>query len=196
MLKKITLWISYISEPFFTSSLAFGLVLLKLDVSDSEKITWGLLALFFGALPPILVFLYEKKMGKIKDWMITNRLERRDVHLAWIFGSALLSLVYWQLAAPRLLIAFTLSIFVLSIVITLATFLWKISVHIVGVTMLVLTLLLVYSSTYLFGVIIIILVAWARIYLGHHTLSQVTAASILTILVIYFVFGQFGLATF
>ena len=196
MLKKITLWISYISEPFFTSSLAFGLVLLKLDVSDSEKITWGLLALFFGALPPILVFLYEKKMGKIKDWMITNRLERRDVHLAWIFGSALLSLVYWQLAAPRLLIAFTLSIFVLSIVITLATFLWKISVHIVGVTMLVLILLLVYSSAYLFGVLVIAIVAWSRIFIGHHTLSQVTAASILTIVVIYFVFNQFGLATF
>lgn len=196
MLKKSALWISYISEPFFTSSLAFGLVLLKLDVSDSEKITWGLLALFFGALPPILVFLYEKKIGRIKDWMITNRLERRDVHLAWIFGSALLSLVYWQLAAPRLLIAFTLSVFVLSIVITLATFLWKISVHIVGVTMLVLTLLLVYSSTYLFGVLLIILIAWARIYLGHHTLSQVTAASIITILVIYTVFSQFGLVTF
>ena len=196
MLKKTALWISYISEPFFTSSLAFGLVLLRLDSNYSEKITWGLLALFFGALPPILVFLYEKKMGKIKDWMITNRLERRDVHLAWISGSALLSIVYWQLAAPRLLIAFTLSIFMLSIVITLATFLWKISVHIVGVTMLVLILLLVYSSTYLFGVLLIIFVAWARIHLGHHTLSQVTTASILTIVVIYVVFSQFELATF
>ena len=196
MLKKITLWISYISEPFFTSTLAFGLVLLQLGASDSEKITWGLLALFLGGLPPVLVFLYEKRKGKIRDWMITNRLERRDVHLAWIFGSALLSLVYWQLSAPRLLLAFTLSLFILSIVITLATFMWKISVHIVGVTMLVLILLLVYSSNYLFGVIIIALVAWARIYLGHHTLSQATAASILTIMVIYYVFSQFGLATF
>ena len=196
MLGKITLWISYISEPFLTSSLAFGLVLFKLDVSNIEKITWGLLALFFGALPPVLVFLYEKKIGKIKDWMITNRLERRDVHLAWIFGSVFLSLVYLQLSVPRLLIAFTLSILILSMVITLATFLWKISVHIVGVTMLILILLLVYSSTYLFGVLLIALVAWARIYLGHHTLSQVTAASIITILVIYVVFSQFGLATF
>ena len=196
MLTTIALWVSYISEPFLTSSLAFGLVLFKLDASNSEKITWGLLALFLGALPPILVFLHEKKVGKIKDWMITNRLERRDVHLAWIFGSVLLSLVYSQLSAPRLLIAFALSIFVLSIVITLATFLWKISVHIVGVTMLILILLLVYSSTYLFGVLIIVIVAWARIYLKHHTLSQVTVASILTISVIYFVFSRFGLATF
>ena len=196
MLKRFSLWVSYISEPFLTSSLAFGLILLRLDLGDNERITWGLLAVFFGALPPVLVFLYEKKIGKIKDWMITSRLERRDVHLAWIFGSVLLSLAYWQLAAPRLLVAFALSIFVLSIVITLATFLWKISVHIVGVTMLILILLLVYSSTYLFGVLLIALVAWARIYLGHHTLSQVTAAAIITILVIYVVFSQFGLATF
>ena len=196
MTRTIALWTSYIFEPFLTSTLIFGLVLLKLDASVNEIITWGLLAAFFGALPPVAVFLYEKKKGKIKDWLITNRLERRDVHLAWIFGSGILSLVYWQLSTPRLLIAFTLSLFALSIVITLATFRWKISVHIVGVTMLVLVLLLVYSSAYLPGVLIIALVAWSRIYVGHHTLSQVTAASILTIMVIYFVFSQFGLATF
>ena len=196
MLEKISLAVSYISEPFFTSTLAFGLVLLKVDANLNDKIAWGLMALIFGALPPIIIYIYEKRVGKIKDWMITNRIERRDVHLAWIFGSALLSIIYWQLDVPRLLIAFTLSLFALSVVITLATFLWKISVHIVGVTMLVLTLLLVYSSTYLFGVLIIGVVAWSRIYIGHHTLSQVTAASVLTIIVIYYVFSQFGLATF
>jgi len=196
MLEKISLAVSYISEPFFTSTLAFGLVLLKVDANLNDKIAWGLMALIFGALPPIIIYIYEKRVGKIKDWMITNRIERRDVHLAWIFGSALLSIIYWQLDVPRLLIAFTLSLFALSIVITLATLLWKISVHIVGVTMLVLTLLLVYSSTYLFGVLIIGVVAWSRIYIGHHTLSQVTAASVLTIIVIYYVFSQFGLATF
>src|SRR3989344_40224 len=196
MLKTVSSWTSYIFEPFFTSTLAFGLVLLKADADLNDKIAWGLLALIFGALPPIIIYVYEKRIGKIKDWLITNRLERRDVHLAWIFGSALLSIIYWQIGAPRLLLAFTLSLFALSIVITLATFLWKISVHIVGVTMIVLVLLLVYSSTFLFGVLIIGVVAWSRIYIGHHTLSQVTAASVLTIIVIYYVFSQFGLATF
>src|SRR3989344_3988516 len=179
MLEKISLAVSYISEPFFTSTLAFGLVLLKVDANLNDKIAWGLMALIFGALPPIIIYIYEKRVGKIKDWMITNRIERRDVHLAWIFGSALLSIIYWQLDVPRLLIAFTLSLFALSVVI-----------------MLVLVLLLVYSSTYLFGVLIIGVVAWSRIYIGHHTLSQVTAASVLTIIVIYYVFSQFGLATF
>ena len=135
-------------------------------------------------------------MGKIKDCFITNRLERRDSHLACFLGSGVLSLIYWQLASPRLLIATALSLFVLSAVITLATHLWKISIHIVGVTFLVLILLLVFSSNYLPTVIIIALVAWSRVYLGHHTLSQVTAASIITILVVYYVFNLFGLATF
>lgn len=196
MLKKVALWISYITEPFLTSFLAFGLVLYSLDVLFSEKIVLGLIALVLGATPPTVVFLYEKRRGKIKDWFITTRIERRDVHLAWVFGSAFISLIFWQLGVPRLLLATTFSLLLLSIVITLATFIWKISVHIVGITFLILILLLVFSSNYLPLVIIIGLVAWTRIYLGHHTLSQVSVASILTILIVYYVFNIFGLATF
>ena len=196
MLKKIALYISYITEPFLTSFLAFGLVLYSLDVLFSEKIVLGLIALILGAIPPTAVFLYEKRRGKIKDWFITTRIERRDVHLAWVFGSVFISIIYLQLGVPRLLLAATLSLLILSIVITLATYLWKISVHIVGITFLILILLLVFSSNYLPLVLIIGLVAWARIYLGHHTLSQVSAASILTILVVYYVFNIFDLATF
>ena len=196
MLKKFALWISYITEPFLTSFLAFGLVLYSLDVLFSEKIVLGIIALVLGATPPTAVFLYEKSQGKIKDWFITTRIERRDVHLAWVFGSAFISLIFWQLDVPRLLLATTFSLLLLSIVITLATFIWKISVHIVGITFLILILLLVFSSNYLPLVLIIGLVAWTRIYLGHHTLSQVSVASILTISVVYYVFNIFGLATF
>lgn len=196
MLKTAAFWISYIFEPFFTSVLAFALVLLRLDALFQEKIIWALLALSIGGLPPIVVFLYERKVGKVKDWFITNRLERKDVHLAWFFGSAALSIIFWQLSVPRLLIATILSLFILSVVISLATYLWKISVHTVGTTFLVLVLLLTYSSNFLPTVLIIGLVAWTRVYLGHHTISQVTAASIVTILVVYYVFSLFGLATF
>lgn len=196
MLKKFSLLVSYISEPFLTSFLAFGLVLLRLEGGIGDKFVWGILAVIFAGLPPTLTFIYEKRSGKIGDWFITNRLERRDVHIAWIFGSAVLSLVFWQLAVPRLLIATVLSLFLLSLVITIATLLWKISVHVVGMTFLILILLLVYSSNFLPGVLIIGLIAWTRIYLGHHTLSQVTAAALLTVLVVYYTFYLFGLATF
>ena len=195
-MKKVALWISYITEPFLTSFLAFGLVLYSLDVLFSEKIVLGIIAFVLGATPPTAVFLYEKRRGKIKDWFITTRIERRDVHLAWVFGSAFISLIFWQLEVPRLLLATTFSLLLLSVVITLSTFVWKISVHIVGITFLILILLLVFSSNYLPLVLIIGLVAWTRIYLGHHTLSQVSVASILTILVVYYVFNIFGLATF
>ncbi len=196
MLNSLALWTSYIFEPFFTSTLAFALVLLKLGASVEEKLVWGLIALVLGGLPPLSVFLYERRVGKIKDWFITNRLERKDVHLAWFFGSAALSIIFWQLSVPRLLLATILSLFILSAVISLATLLWKISVHTVGVTFLVLILLLAYSSNYLPIVLIIGLVAWSRVYLGHHSLSQVSAATIITILVVYYVFSLFGLATF
>ncbi len=196
MTRVLANWVSYIFEPFLTTILAFLLVLISLNSNANQKLVWGLIALIVGGLPPLVIYVYEKKIGKIKDWLITNRLERRDVQAAWFFGSGLISLIFWYLQAPRLLIATCLSLFVLSAVTSLATYIWKISIHTVGVTFLILILLLVYSSAFLPAVLLIVLISWSRIYLGHHTLSQVSAGSIATILVVYYVFNLFGLATF
>jgi len=196
MLKTVAEWTSYIFEPFFTSALSFLLVLLKSDALLGSKFSWGLLALLCGAVPPLAVYFYEKKVGKIKDLFITNRVERRDVYLAWLVGSAVLAFLLWSFGVPRLILATTVSLLVISLLVTVTTLLWKISAHVVGVTFLVLVLLLVYSSSFLPLVLLIGLVAWARIYLGHHTLSQVTAASMITIIVVYSVFNLFDLATF
>lgn len=187
---------SYIFEPFTVSFLTLVLVVNSLGVGLGVKASWLALAVGLIGLPPILVFVYEKKIGKIKDWFMTNRLERRDVHLAWSLGSISFVLVCWWLQATRLLLALGLTFLVLSIIITLVSLYWKISVHMMGVTLFVLVGLLVYSTNFLWFLGLIPLVAWARMRLGAHTFLQVSLGTVLTLAATYLVFSSFGLATF
>ncbi len=195
-MKKFAQIVSFAFEPFTVSFVALVLVTLQLALSTEAKAGWFLVAVIFGGLPPVLVYLYERKTGQIHDLFITNRVERRDVQLAWFLGSGLFFLVALFFEAPRLLLALSLTLVWLSLLITIISFYWKVSVHMVGVTLFVMILVLSYSVNFWWLLVLLPLVGWARIRLGHHTLSQVTVACLLTIIVTYFTFNLFGLATF
>ncbi len=195
-MKRLAQVISIGFEPFTVSFVALTLVTLRLPLTLESKIVWFVVAILLGGLPPTAVYLYERKTGKIHDWFITNRVERKDVQLAWMLGSGLFFLTALFFDAPRLLLALSLTLVWISLLITIVSLYWKISVHMVGVTLFVMVLLLTYSANYFWALALLPLVAWARIKLGHHTLSQVTVATILTIIVTYFVFNLYSLTTF
>ena len=195
-MKRLAQVISIGVEPFTVSFVALTLVTLRLPLTLESKIVWFVVAILLGGLPPTAVYLYERKTGKIHDWFITNRVERKDVQLAWMLGSGLFFLTALFFDAPRLLLALSLTLVWISLLITIVSLYWKISVHMVGVTLFVMVLLLTYSANYFWALALLPLVAWARIKLGHHTLSQVTVATILTIIVTYFVFNLYSLTTF
>jgi membrane-associated phospholipid phosphatase len=183
-------------EPYTVGTLTLLLIMTKIDQTNQAKITWLLVAFFVGVLPPLIVLVYEKRSGKISDWFMSVREQRRDVQLAWVFGSGVFTALALIYGLPRLISALSLSFFFLSLAITVITFYWKISVHTAIISLSVLALLLSYSSDLTFLVVLIFLVAWARIRLGAHTLSQVSGGALLAILITYFWFNFFGLATF
>lgn len=193
---KIARTISILFEPFTVSFVALFLIISSLNLGIEAKVFWFTTAVVLGGLPPAVILIYEKKIGKIHDWFMSNRLERRDVQFAWFFGSVLFLFTAYLLEAPRLLVALSTTMLLLSFLITIATLFWKVSVHMVGVSLFVLLLLLVYSPSFLWVVILIPVVGWARIKISAHTLTQVTVGSIVTILVTYTVFNFFGLASF
>jgi membrane-associated phospholipid phosphatase len=97
---------------------------------------------------------------------------------------------------PRVLLALSLSFFTLSVFVTVVNAYWKISVHTSMITFAVVTLTLIYSSLFASLAILVGLVLWARLKLGAHTLSQASAGAAITLLITYFWFYYFGLATF
>ncbi|HEX7456743.1 MAG TPA: hypothetical protein VF303_04795, partial [Candidatus Nanoarchaeia archaeon] len=78
----------------------------------------------------------------------------------------------------------------------LATASLKISVHSELITTFVMTAILTVSVSLIYLAVLILLVAWARLRLKAHSVSEVSFGTMLAILVVYFVFSVFGLATF
>ncbi len=194
--KQIAKIISAVFEPYTVAAVTTFLVFLKVGVSDQQKLTWFLVGFLVGAMPPIAVLFYEKQKGKISDWFMSSRSERRDVQLAWVFGAACFTSLALVNDLPRVLLALSLSFFSLSLSVTVINSVWKISVHTSMITFAVVTLALVYSSGFALLAILILLVLWARIRLGAHTLSQACAGAALSLLLQFFWFNFFGLATF
>lgn len=88
-MKKLALAVSFASEPFLVSLFTLFVTVLVIPVEDISKLIWFLTALLLCGVPPLSVYLYERKTGKIHDFFMTKRVERRDVQIAWFVGSGL-----------------------------------------------------------------------------------------------------------
>ena len=196
MLKSTAKLISVVFEPYTVATVTTLLVFFKVQAATESKLVWLGIGFLVGALPPLIILIYEKSKGKISDWFMSSRAERRDVQLAWVFGAAIFTSLALVYGLPRLILALSLSFFTLSFLVTAINFYWKISVHTAMISLAVLALVLTYSSLLAGAVLLILLVAWARVQLGAHTWSQVSGGALLAILVVYFWFNFFGLATF
>jgi len=189
MIDYLAKTLSYIFDPFATSFFSVLLIVIYLDLSLESKIFWLAMVAVFMGLPPLSIYFYEKKVGKITDWFITNRSQRKNVNLAWIAGSFTFSLFALFLEAPKFIFAFGVSFTVLSFLVTLINFYWKISVHLVGITFFFLVAIWVNPKLLPGLTVLIFLVGWARLRLKAHTFLQVFAGVLVTLVVVFVSFS-------
>ena len=195
MYKKLAWAVSIILEPFALVSLAWLFSILSLEEPLRNKLLWLFTFLVVSGLPPVLILIYERRVGKISNWFMTNRVERKDVEIAWLLGSLVLFSLLFLSNAPRLLLALGLATLLISFALATINTFWKVSFHMVGITFLTLVMVLVYSPVFLWLAIFLPLLAWARVLLGHHTLTQVTVGTLLTVVITLGSFAVFNLFT-
>ncbi len=70
---------------------------------------------------------------------------------------------------------------------------WKISIHTAFIAALVAILIILYGWIAAVTVLVVPLIAWARIELAHHSLAQVVTGALLAVLIVVAVFYSFGL---
>ena len=165
------------------------------QISLNEKVTWLALGLLVSILPAVVLYLQYKK-GEISSLWSPSAQQRQKTFLVWVVSAGVFSLATFWLDAPRLVTALALTLLALGILnLTLTTTL-KISVHLQAITLFVITLLLSVSVSLVYLIALIPLVAWARLQLKAHDLSEVSLGALSAVIVVYTVFSFFGLATF
>ena len=115
---------------------------------------------------------------------------------AWVLVAFSYTALAYFLQAPRLITALGMVLLILGAINLITAPSFKLSIHSELVTLFVLTGVLAVSVSLVYLSVLILAVGWSRIYLKAHSLSEVSFGAFAAVIVVYFVFSLFGLATF
>lgn len=159
------------------------------DVVDT--LLWGLVVGITGAVVPMALIIRGARRGLWDGRHVTKR-EDRLVPLATCVGSLAVGIAALLLGeGPSRLIALAVAMFISLLASVLVTFAlpvpggrgWKISIHAAVAVGAVVVLAVDYGPLLLLLAPAAVLVAWSRVELGDHTTAQVTAGSVLGLVV-------------
>jgi membrane-associated phospholipid phosphatase len=183
--------LSTIFNPFVCATVLFVIVARAFSSSTLHFWELSIAGLFFFTIAPMLCVFYLYLSGRIGDFDMSDRWERRRAFIAFIIVYAVAAAFLMAVHAPTVLIAITWGYVGATLAIMLVTRWWKISTHAFGVTGPFAVMFLLFGLQPLPYVAIVPLVCWARVYLRAHTIAQVIAGAALAVASTLVVFRVF-----
>ena len=182
---KLARIISTVFVPPSFTIIIFTLFAFHLETEPTQRYITIFVALIFGLISPIVLFLYYRKKGKIVDLDASVK-EERTIPMS-------ISVIFFIIG---LLLLITFKVNIVSIAFwfcyisnTLITIIinkkWKISAHTMGAAGPLASVTFLFGQISLLFFVIVILVGWSRIQLKCHSFSQVMAGGIFAFISTY-----------
>ena len=194
MRKRIANLTSNILNPFLVSLVAILLLSFESIRGTFDALKWAFVLVVIGILPLFSTGIYLVRKGRLDSIFTSVRRQRTRLYLLSVFCAAAGYVVLLYLEAPLLLKATFATGLSASAIFMSINLWWKISLHTAFIAGLVTILVIVYGWIATVAVVLVPLVAWARIELKQHSLAQVVAGGLLAALIVVIAFRLFGLA--
>jgi len=178
--------ITHVFNPALVA--AFTFLALLYPFNSSSPMFVGI-SLTFGTVIPLAIVYLMSKRGMVSDFLVSNKDERTKPFAGAILSYATGSLALWLFQAPKLATALMLCYAGNTIIMTLITRLWKISVHASGIAGPTTALIEGFGPWASILFLLLIPVGWARIRLKAHTPSQILAGALVTIVATWLQFS-------
>lgn len=192
MRQKLARIITNVLNPFLLSLLILVLLSIKSSTSTEEAIKWSLIGLALSVFPVFAVVIYLVSKKKLDGIFINPREQRHRIYLLAILCAVIGYIILVVLDAPQLLVATFAAGLAAVIVFMAINLFWKISLHTAFITASVTVLIIVYGGVAAWTVLLVPLVAWARIKMKRHNPAQVLTGSVLACFIVTIVFGVYG----
>lgn len=198
-LDKIASAISYSLIPPVIATMVFTVLILVFQHGNTVNtvLVW-LVSISCAGGFQVLYILRLRRMQKVSAYDVPQRLQRTRPYilssLTSFAGLVLLLLLDASIYVWALMWCFSANTLILSII----NRFWKISAHVMGLTGPAMFLLPVTGLSLLLGLPVLFALAWARVRLGAHTITQVIAgalAGILLTLLQLLVISAYGIST-
>jgi membrane-associated phospholipid phosphatase len=188
--------ISWAFFPPLVATVFFVFLIFWYSADFSEGLKWVTYIAPFLIFLPLLFFAITYKLGWVDDLDLTNREDRPLYLVVFIFSLlAALALLFF-LHAPLKFMVYTLSGLIMTIATTIITFYWKISFHTAVTTSVVTAITILGGLRFAPLLLLVPLIAWARLTLKKHTLWQVVGGFLVALAITEVVFYLFGFELF
>lgn len=195
MRKRLAKLISSVLNPFLVSFLIIVLLAFHDTTSTAEALKWAAISLAMSVLPVFVVVVYRARQGKLDGILVIPQEQRKGIYvLAAVLGAVGCAVLYF-LGAPELLVATFCAGLVAVVIFMVINMFWKISLHAAFISGSATVLTIIYGMIGALSILLLLLVAWARIELKLHSPAQVAGGALLAaaiIIVTYQVFGITG----
>lgn len=195
-MNKFAKIISYIFDGSFISIPILFVICLIVVENKLEAVGWAFLCLLFGVVIPYLYigFLYKKK--EINNMHIPEKENRMKPLLLSCASYIACFIILYLLDGP----VFLKSIFAISVVstiiLTIITYFWKISIHTSWITFIVITFNILLGRWMLLMIPLIPVIGWARVKIKKHTINQVIFGAGISTITTFCIYHTYGLVNF
>jgi membrane-associated phospholipid phosphatase len=194
MRERFARLISNVLNPFVISSVIIILLAFHDAADTGAAIKWSLVSLALSVLPVLVIVAFMVRRNKIDGFFTNPRHQRNSVYIFAALMAIISYSLLWYLNAPDVILAVFISGMAAIIVFMVINYFWKISLHTAFVAASVAVLIMVYGVQMVWTVVLVPLVAWARLQLKQHSPAQVMTGGLLAVVIVVGVFWGFGVA--
>jgi membrane-associated phospholipid phosphatase len=179
-------------NPFLASFIVMVLLAFRGTAGTLEAIKWASISVALSILPVLGAVLYLVWQKKLDGVFVNPRQQRTVVYLLASVLGAVGWLVLRYGGGPELLEDTFAAGLVAIVVFMIINLFWKISLHTAFMSGAVAVLIIVHGLAAAWTIVLLPLVAWARMALKQHTVVQVVVGAVLAAAIVIVVFWGYG----
>lgn len=188
----ISFLISAVFSPYVTAA-GFIMIITYANADNiGQFLPWMGIEFFFAIIIPgiYLLWLIEKK--DVHDIHLPDRNTRKIPFIVTAVSSTIGALALYSIGAAKPVVTMGAAYAANAIAIAILTIYWKISVHTALYSSIVTITVILYGIEWAFLYLLLIPLAWSRVYRNKHTISQVSGGSLIAFVITALVFWLFG----
>lgn len=190
---RVARHVSNILSPAAVSLPTVFLVAFYRAQDIAQTLLYIFIMIVFLSIGPLAYIAIGVRTGKLSDMDVSIRAQRVGPFVFTTVSEMIGLLILIQLHAPKNLLTLLLATTLTTGLLMIITLWWKISIHSSTLSGAVSMLTVLYGPFLLASFLLVALVGWSRIALGRHTLAQVIAGALLSIVICVIIVGIRGI---
>ena len=184
--------ISAIFSPYVTAGIFILLITYTYARNLREFLPWIAIGFLFAIIIPgsYIIWLIEKK--HIRDVHLSDHEERKIPFLVAGASAVLGAIALAMVGAAKPVVVMGVAYAVNAVAIGLLTLFWKVSVHTALFSSVMTVVVILFGIHFTWIYLLLVPLAWARIYRHRHSLNQVIGGALITFVLTSLVFWLFG----